>query len=451
MSLLALSGFVLFSALASASQRHINFRDVCSSSPLRRHSLEARDSFTQVPLGPAPATPSLPSPWNSEVECVTVEVEDATESYCVYSSHAFADGRGISVLTTPDRAEYIARLPAFTKAGALFGVNAEPSPPYEERELPGRGRGLIANKTLHRGDRIFAYTPILMLDEEAYEDLAEEDWQRLEKMAVNALPPGAHKKFWELFGWPKMKDPVSDRVGTNAFGVTMDESMEYFGIFPEIAVSVPLYHGIEFEKGSEQYPNREQRLNHDCRPNAAYFTDPETLVHYVHAVTTITPGTEITITYIDPLEHRRKRLDALSSFWGFNCSCSLCSMHPSLTNASDSRLRQVAKIHEEETAPLYAAEALISLYEQERLHIHKADAYQFAALAACAEGQRWKTIQYARLAVELGMLHNGFRDEDVEEMMRLEEQPEKESCWLEREGIVSAAAGDVKSGDSIIP
>ncbi|EHK17407.1 uncharacterized protein TRIVIDRAFT_42740 [Trichoderma virens Gv29-8] len=346
------------------------------------------------------------SPWSSQNDC-----RNNTETFCVFSSKNFAGGRGISILTTPDRVESLQQLPAFVDADALLGVNEQPSPPFEERELPGRGRGLIANKMLHRGDRIFAHTPILMLDGESFGDLEREEWLELEHTAVNNLPPTTKKMFSALYG-RQVTDPVSDRIDTNAFELELDE-VTYYAVFPEIA-----------------------RLNHDCRPNAAYFFDRQSLTHYVHAITDITPGTEITITYIDPHMPRQKRLKKLSSLWGFNCSCSLCSLHPELAHASDERLDQITAISERledwATAPPQMARTLISLYEQERLHAPSSSAYWYAALTSCAEGSYWDTIRYAQLAVELGVLDYGFSDESFQLMRRLAKEPEKEACWLTR-------------------
>ncbi|KAL6694819.1 hypothetical protein J3F84DRAFT_349099 [Trichoderma pleuroticola] len=233
-------------------------------------------------------------------------------------------------------------------------VNEQPSPPFEEKELPGRGRGLIANKTLHRGDKIFAHTPILMLDGKIFGELETEEWLELEHAAVNNLPPKTKKKFSALYGSP-VTDPVSDRIDTNAFVLEL-HGFTYYAVFPETA-----------------------RLNHDCRPNAAYFFDKETLTHYVHAITDIAPGTEITITYIDPHMSRENRLKKLSSLWGFHCSCSLCSLHSDLAHESDERLGQINTIRERledwESAPPQMALALISLYEQERMHASSSSAY----------------------------------------------------------------------------
>ncbi|WEW56018.1 hypothetical protein PRK78_001453 [Emydomyces testavorans] len=416
MLLLTAACVLLTSTLTSAGQPYVNSPYVCASAPLplplcQRLSLEERDSFSQASLASPVSSNSSSSPWASQPECHTFE--NTTQSFCVYSSHAFANSRGISILTTPDRAEYIQQLPAFIQPVALSGVNKQSSPPYEERQLPGKGRGLIANKTLYRGDRIFAHTPVLILDADAddFEYMDEKKWVKMENEATDRLPPRTRELFWELFGEPVL-DPVADRINKNAFEIEIDEETHY-AVFPEIA-----------------------RLNHDCRPNAAYFFDSVTLTHYVHAITTINPGTEITITYIDPHLPRRQRLRLLSSSWGFNCTCSLCSAHPRLTRESDSRLAQITALtqhyDEWETASSEMALTLISLYEQERLYVPLGSAYRFAALTFCAEGNRWGAIKYARLAIELETLDSGFRDPNVRLMKSLAEQPEKQSCWLKR-------------------
>ncbi|KAM0254890.1 hypothetical protein ACHAQJ_006327 [Trichoderma viride] len=399
----------LFVAGALALQGHISTEDVCSSSILghshsQQSALKECEYFGHDFLSPVSITNSS-YPWTAQ------NCRSGTESFCVFSSQDFASGRGISILTTPDRAKSFQQLSPFVNAGALTGVNEQPSPPFEERELPGRGRGLIANKTLHRGDRIFAHTPILMFDGDSYEDLEKKEWLELEHVAVNNLPPKTKTLFSELYGRP-VTDPVSDRIDTNAFQLRLEDAT-YYAVFPEIA-----------------------RLNHDCRPNAVYFFDRQTLTHYVHAITDITPGTEITITYINPHMTRLERLKKLSSIWGFNCSCSLCTLHPELAHASDERLAQITAISERledwETASPQMAQTLISLYEQERLHAPSSDAYWYAAMTSCAEGLYWDTIRYARLAVEFGMLDYGFGEESFERMRRLAEYPENESCWLTR-------------------
>lgn len=237
MSLLLTLSTLFLTTLASADSRHIGLENVCSSSPLLqsqclRSVVGDSNGLAQARLRPLTPNSSEPSPWISEAECI--ETDDGT-SYCVYTSPTFANGRGISILTTPDRAETVQRLPAFTDAEAMAGANSEPAPPFEERVLPGRGRGLIANKTLHRGDRIFAYSPILVLDEDAFDNLDQKDWIAMETAAVEKLPLATRQSFWELHGEPSV-NAISDRIDTNAFEIEIGDSTQYI-VVPEIAVS----------------------------------------------------------------------------------------------------------------------------------------------------------------------------------------------------------------------
>ncbi|ATY60592.1 SET domain [Cordyceps militaris] len=329
-----------------------------------------RDAFAPVVFGPVQAGNEL---WNSLLpshESCQAKAND-TDPVCVYSSPLFA---------------------------------------FDERDLPGRGKGLIANKTLHRGDRIFAHTPILMFHEDASQSLQEDVWAGLEHDAVRSLPLPAKDLFWNLFGQPSY-GPAQGRIYTNAFSIEIKD-IEHYAIFPEIA-----------------------RLNHDCRPNAAYFFDEATLTHYVHALTDIHPGTELTITYIDPQMSRKERMETLADTWGFTCSCNSCSMAARLSLASDARLAKIEEMTEDfdvedNIMPSSMALALISLYEQERLYGPVADAYRYAATAFCAEKDRWGAIKYANLAVETGMLEHGFNDLDVKLMEQLATSPETQPCWF---------------------
>ncbi|KJZ78699.1 hypothetical protein HIM_02090 [Hirsutella minnesotensis 3608] len=88
----------------------------------------------------------------------------------------------------------------------------------EEKMLPGRGCGLVANETLYRGDRIFAQTPILILDDVAYNNLSDKDCIEIQNVAVERLPPVAKDMMLQLQG-DFAADAISSRVDTNYFEV----------------------------------------------------------------------------------------------------------------------------------------------------------------------------------------------------------------------------------------
>lgn len=182
-----------------------------------------------------------------------------------------------------------------------------------------------------------------------------------------------------------------------------------------------------------------QRLNHDCRPNSHYYFDPYTFTQHVHALRTIHPGEELTISYINPAQDRTARQDGLHESWGFHCSCSLCTQPLPQTSASDARIEQIAELRvdledyspESEACPAMA-ELLVSLYEQERMWGPIAEAYALAAIEYNGVGDVWMAQRYARLAVEAGLLYGGPHDEDVRVMQELLRDPWAHWSWMLR-------------------
>jgi hypothetical protein len=154
--------------------------------------------------------------------------QDHGESFDVFWSPKFARGQGLSIVTTRERVEYFRPLPAVSS-----NINAQSWPAFEERKIPGRGRGLFANKTIYRGDRIFARAPILLIDMGVY-DAAADIWPKLQNIAVDHLPDETRSKFWELYGQP-VKDAVSGRIDPNAFVLRINK-VSYFAVFPELSV-----------------------------------------------------------------------------------------------------------------------------------------------------------------------------------------------------------------------
>jgi len=236
MILSLIKALLLLAPISLTLQQSFTPGVLCSSIPFRfsyclRHGSKEKDysEFTYSP-------DSSPSPWKFRSNCTTAS--NNTEPFCIFSSQSFAGGRGFSILTKPNRAEKLQKLPAFTDPDAIsFSVNDQP-PSFEEREISGKGRGLVANKTLHRGDLIFTYTPIMILDSEASKDLGEKQSLGLEHAAVTTLPQKTQEIFWDLYGQPNM-DPVRDRIDSNAFELELDGIM-YYMVYPETAVSALL-------------------------------------------------------------------------------------------------------------------------------------------------------------------------------------------------------------------
>ena len=178
--------------------------------------------------------------------------------------------------------------------------------------------------------------------------------------------------------------------------------------------------------------------------SAMYYYNPKTLVHTTTAARTIEVGEEITIpcTFLRPLAHtaltatdinimqpHTERQNMLSQYWGFECSCSLCSAASHITRASDARLQKILHLQTvlADWSPWSAvtpamAEELIALYEEEGIHAAKAAGHTLAALSYNAVGDTRVAGFHAEFALEAGMVNKGS-DDDSKAMKLLLEDP----------------------------
>ncbi|OAA55029.1 SET domain protein [Niveomyces insectorum RCEF 264] len=350
---------------------------------------------------------------------------------CVYSHTAFAGGHGISILTTAERAAFFAQKPAFREPDTLRNVNRDivteteqgrpdhlPPLLYRVEAMPGKGYGVVATKYLNRGDLIMSVTASVVVDYALYDAAPERDVNRLQAAAVDYLPDLHRARFLNLSTHSATEtydERVTKILATNAFDIDGDDDGEYglFVVFPEVS-----------------------RLNHDCRPNADYHYDYDTLTQHVHAVRPIAAGEEITVSYMDLIKPRQQRVDKLQSTWGFQCGCSLCSQGPALIEASDARIAQINELRSEfqdystaSRATPQMAELFVSLYQQERMDAVIYEAYSYAAIEWNGVGDAWMATKYARLAVDYGLASVGPRDVDVDEMQQLARDPWAHWSW----------------------
>jgi len=365
-------------------------------------------------------------PWTIAPTCLPNTSYD--ERFCVFTSQSFWGGRGITILTRSSIAREIAQLPAFTQPtnNISLSENDTRDPPFYVAAIPGRGMGLIANRTIERGDLIKAHAGAAIFHNDCV-DKSFDDYlphkEGLMKLAVNQLPPPTRDLFLAMAAHNEAEEPYIEKIYTNTFGEDFGNE-EHSLVVPETA-----------------------RMNHDCRPNAMYYFDRNTLVHYTHASRRIYAGEEITITYIDPLQTRLRRRAAIKSSWGFDCSCSLCSAENHFIRQSDWRvieINRISKILDEvvsqnETdreaarkhvsAAAEMADLLVSLYEQERLCAGIADGYRLAALVYASIGNEWRAVKWAMMAADIGLIHDGPEDEGVLDVRRLLLAPRQHWSW----------------------
>ncbi|KAJ9149453.1 SET domain-containing protein [Pleurostoma richardsiae] len=365
--------------------------------------------------------------WDGPSGCV--------EQYCLYSNRGFASGRGIAVITTAasiERVKFAGHLllsQDLTSSGRRAG---EPQPFYVS-SVPGKGLGVIANATIPRGATIMVHPPALLVHRAFLEDLPPDSSQAaLLSAAAAALPARTRAMVMDQMSHVPSEHRIAAILATNSFQVSLGGASSSAAA----AAEADAHHHYA------NYP-LVSRLNHDCRPNAAFHISPATLLHTTTAApaslaaSAISPSEEVTISYLDPLAPRAERRARARDAWGFACSCAQCRLPRAQADRSDARLAEIQRVEAAladlrpaprdgerlEVVDAALVERLLRLYRAERLGARVAGAYTLAALNFNLLGDAARAAEYARLAAEAAAREHGEEAPDVAAMKVLAEDP----------------------------
>lgn len=208
---------------------------VLGSFPLLSSQAGANDTLT------AKHQVSHASPaWTRASSCTANA--NGTDEYCVFASATFGGGRGISMVTSPQRADYLAGLPAFTRGDTVLQHDNKERDaatlPYEFVHVPGKDMGVVAKRPIYRGDHLMSFTPAIAVDYGAFDALGTAEVQRLQGEAIDQLPPRLRGAFMNLsthdgaLGYEQTVDKI---LKTNAFDVEIRDQSAYglYVVFPE--------------------------------------------------------------------------------------------------------------------------------------------------------------------------------------------------------------------------
>ncbi|KAL3422705.1 hypothetical protein PVAG01_06861 [Phlyctema vagabunda] len=352
--------------------------------------------------------PKEETPWTLPIHCL-----HSAPEYCIHTTSSIANGRTLSILTTTRVATSLT--PVLSQVPDVYPPMGHTL--YYEQVLPGRGIGLIANQTIEAGQLLLISTPVLIVNEEMFDLVAETERFGFQTRAAESLDPETQRLFFALAGHFG-GDRVEDIVRTNAFAAKI-EGQRHGIVVPEAA-----------------------RFNHACRPknlpnSARYAFDSNTLTHKVHATRTIYVGEELTFSYIDEKQTQSARQSHLLSHWGFKCSCQHCSLPLEERLQSDARIQEINGLRDKLTSKTASAGSavtpdmavrLIELYKEEGLK-NMAEAYMLAALCYCAWMNEGETKRYARQAVESWLVweKEGMKNKEV--LRGLESNARGSWCW----------------------
>ena len=189
---------------------------------------------------------------------------------------------------------------------------------FAVRDIPGKGKGLVAIQMIPKGTRILSEQPIITLPEFGLErELSESIRQQ-----VDSLTKRQRRVFLSMHNIHPYENTIQ----------------QYFGIARTVALP------IEIDGAEAGIFLDASRINHACDNNAQKDWNENIQRHTVHALRDIEEGEEITIYYLRAEQSRAARHAALQAKFGFTCSCGLCSLPPDQNRESDRRLEEIYRL-----------------------------------------------------------------------------------------------------------
>lgn len=199
--------------------------------------------------------------------------------------------------------------------GDVPGLKEIEMPLFEIKDIPGKGKGLIARVNISSGTRILCEKPLLTVRAKSRQEL-----EPFLMAKMKALPESSQRQFLALHNNFPGKYPLSGIVKTNALPCGPDSPVG--GVYSTVCF-----------------------INHSCIPNAHNNWNSAEEHETIHAIRMIERGAEITISY-DHGGASSERQTFLKESFGFTCTCSGCTLSPSFLQASDNRRTQIQSLDE---------------------------------------------------------------------------------------------------------
>jgi hypothetical protein len=219
--------------------------------------------------------------------------------------------------------------------------------------LTGKGYGVVATRTIGRGERIMAESPLATCTKHAYR--AHD--ARIFARTVDSLPPAQRAAFYALsqsellYGTQKTAEGVWRSNAYAVHGHAQARALTSYQPAPHskpdpVKLSSNRYPTVEHSDGSSEGSVFAVacRINHACAPNAHISWSKALAKQTVHAMYEIAAGDEITVSYAHPGSVCAARRSHLRNKFGFDCTCVLCALTGEALQASDVRQRQLAAL-----------------------------------------------------------------------------------------------------------
>lgn len=200
-----------------------------SLSPLRHNDRQSCPRAIDDSVGFEPANWA---PWTHRPYC-------ADTNYCVFTNSMFQGNHGVSIITTPEIAASSVELyTTLTEAQPPHPGTAELDPPYEVREMPGRGMGAVATRRIAQGEVLLVDYTSVVADTEFPIRVMRDKGRQLLQRALDQLPDSDGLLSLARSSTTGATIP-EDVMRTNTFGMQISDRTR-MALFPRIAVSLYL-------------------------------------------------------------------------------------------------------------------------------------------------------------------------------------------------------------------
>lgn len=206
------------------------------------------------------ASPSRIGLWNWQTTCTNWRPKIAArygistpQTPCVFCHPSFRNGHGLSLVTASevvsdllnqgvlDERDQYDPHGSSTPGDIVPGPVLDPEtgvPAYEVRDLPGKGKGVIALRRIKRNETFLVDHPSILVTW----SLIGLDWTKVQESllenALNQLPNDTKKRVLGLSKANLVPGlPLSDLFKTNICGLLLGAGTPHVGLFTEFAVS----------------------------------------------------------------------------------------------------------------------------------------------------------------------------------------------------------------------
>ncbi|KAG6127886.1 hypothetical protein E4U12_005583 [Claviceps purpurea] len=193
---------------------------------------------------------------------------------------------------------------------------------YALKDVPNKGKGLVAIRNIPRGTRILSEKPMITMPT----GKTMEERRKLICQKMDSLSNDQRHAFLSMHNVYPFNDTAEQYIGifrTN--GLPTKEFPDEAAIFLEAC-----------------------RINHDCDNNAIHDWKLNEKIkrHTVHAIRDIEDGEEITFSYVSLLDDRKTRQSLLKEQFDFTCLCRVCSLPDEQSQERDRKLQQIVRTEE---------------------------------------------------------------------------------------------------------